>query len=59
MHSINPLSSNGPFYLNSLHAAFVAVYLLFFFKINNFLKKFFQEYYQSVKLFGSRSGQTF
>ena len=30
----------------------------FFFKINYF-KKFFQEYHQSVKQFGSRSGPTF
>ena len=32
--------------------------LLTFFKIN-FFQKFFQEHYQSVKLFGSRSGPTF
>ena len=31
--------------------------LLIFFKIN-FFKKFFQEYHQSFKQFGSRSGQT-
>ena len=30
----------------------------FFFK-NNFFEKFFQEYHQSVKQFGSRSGPTF
>ena len=33
-------------------------HLLILFKIN-FLEKFFQEYYQSVKQFGSRSGPTF
>ena len=32
--------------------------LKFYFKIN-FFKKIFQEYYQSVKWFGSRSGPTF
>ena len=32
--------------------------LLIFFKID-FFKKFFQEYHQSVKQFGSRSGPTF
>ena len=32
--------------------------LVIFFKIN-FFKKIFQEHYQSVKQFGSRSGPTF
>ena len=46
---------------NSLHAGeffMLCCRLLIFFKINIF-KKFFQEYHQSVKQFGSRSGPTF
>ena len=44
----------------SLHTAFFFMLfcsLLVFFNIN-FFKKFFQEYHQSVKQFGSRSGPT-
>ena len=49
-------------YFYSLHAWLVFMLmlccLLTFFNIN-FFRKFFQEYYQSAKWFGSRSGPTF
>ena len=49
------------FIFNSLHAGYFFMHLLssdFFSKLT-FFKYFFQEQYQSVKQFGSRSGPTF
>ena len=54
MHGLTTLMVNcmlGKFY-------FLSYDLLTLFKIN-FFEKFFQEYYQSVKQLGSRSGPTF
>ena len=51
----------GRIWVNSLPTGLFCMLfcpLLMFFKIN-FFEKFFQEYHQSVKQFGSSSGQTF
>ena len=44
----------GALRVNSLQFCMLISRLLFFFKINSF-EKYFQEYHQSVKQFGSRS----
>ena len=58
LHAPRSLKSSATFCFNSLHACWVILHAFLSVDFSNLFKNIFQEYHQSVKQFGSRSGPT-